>query len=480
MSSDVENPPAGGGGVQDPDWGAGRQGWRLSSVEDRRRGGEVRCGRGGRRLVRRVGVFTGPYPDRPRADSGRRRHVLAGPVADDDEEVRRYAEQFRGPAQAVRTRFAGCPAAQLVGYHDRVEGVGDAGRRELGPLDGRVAVGHARQRVPGAQRGQRGPGAGEDGQPPGPVPDERGHQRRYQFGGALRRYPADSQRAVDGAAPVGAGAQLRAQRPGDGRPVEADGGARPAHRPGRAVEVRRLREHGVVEVHHHGLRGRAREHQLRAHGREPSVKSGSASSSRRLVAGSARIAATCRPVVPSPYGQGRPATRASSSGALSRRAAARPSYGTGPDSWTPGSAASRPSSPYSRNRRAVRGCTGKRTGPSSAPSAATRFTRRASRSGSSTLLARWAVTRMPVRRCGGTGARPRSCSASMTGLPTTKTRSAGTPSAARNAAARGVGAKCSCAVAAATRRLTSSTLRSLKLRSPASTWAKGRPAARAA
>ena len=68
----------------------------------------------------------------------------------------------------------------------------------------------------------------------------------------------------------------------------------------------------------------------------------------------------------------------------------------------------------------------------------------------------------------------------MTGLPTTNTRSAGTPSAARKAAARSVGAKCSWATAAATRRLTSSTLRALRLRSPASTCANGIPAARAA
>ncbi len=218
--------------------------------------------------------------------------------------------------------------------------------------------------------------------------------------------------------------------------------------------------------------------------------------------GSDRVAATRAPVVPSPYGQGRAATRASSAGAVSACAARRarsasssqvspastadpfstpshrgvdrrstttgtpknaasswippesvtatrqpasapsiPSYGSGPHIVTLSSLDSRAPRPDESSRRAVRGCTGNRTGPTWTDSASTSATSRASRVGSSTFVGRCAVTSTPVRRSGGTGARPRSRSASTTGLPTTNTRSAGTPSAASSAADRAVGAK---------------------------------------
>ena len=114
----------------------------------------------------------------------------------------------------------------------------------------------------------------------------------------------------------------------------------------------------------------------------------------------------------------------------------------------------------------MRGCTGKVTGPDPVGE-------RADHADQPGQADRVVDVGRPVggdQDAGALGGRrrrtPRATRVSITGLPTTNTRSAGTPSAPRKAAARSVGAKCSEATAAATRRLTSSTLRAFRLRRP--------------
>ena len=138
------------------------------------------------------------------------------------------------------------------------------------------------------------------------------------------------------------------------------------------------------------------------------------------------------------------------------------------------------SSPASSRRTCVRGCTGKTTGSSSEPSCRTRVTNSASRTGSSTFVARCAVMSTPRRSSTGLRATPLAASASMTGFPTTRMRSGATPSADRNDAAISVGARWTVARSAITRRFSSSMERSLNERSPASKWTTPTPWRRAA